>query len=388
MSMDLDLKQNLLSEVPYILAEHFSSIKERSRQGQAFMEQSKAEVEPGLQPLLESSIHALFMEEPEFSVFMNSAYRISYEQGKSAVQVLDQALPLMLDYSKDLHLTIYHRISAVLEKSAKPKEQYKRYLDRLAEINWTLFLGFVQGFIAVKDKQIDYLHSQKVSVMGQMAAGMAHEIRNPLASVKGFAQLVKHKLQHPDVNIREVMDYLDVCIEEVNSINSLISDFLLLSRKNEQNRLLKTTVNLKEVIHRVCSLTNPLLIGKDIRFRVNLTEEEVQVYGVASQLEQVFLNVMKNSLDSLSKGGELEVSLQTKPGTKEAVVSIADNGCGIPANALERIFDPFFTTKETGTGIGLSVCKQIMEDHQGEITVQSEETRGTVVRMVLEIREP
>jgi two-component system sporulation sensor kinase A len=142
--------------------------------------------------------------------------------------------------------------------------------------------------------------------------------------------------------------------------------------------------NVIEVIHRVNNIVNQLILSDDIILSVDYSSEKVLTFGSASQLEQVFLNILKNSIDSFTAcTGRIDITVTTVAETKEIILVFKDNGEGIAQDKLKRIFDPFFTTKQKGTGIGLSICKQLIEMYGGHIRIDSEIQAGTTVSVIL-----
>lgn len=264
--------------------------------------------------------------------------------------------------SKDLILIAQNMMFKIIEEMEDDSTTRLFFYNRLMESNWTGFTGFAKGYLSNKNQQIDNLHEQKIAVMGQMAAGMAHEIRNPLASIKGFAQLVNNRLYEPVIKADELRAYLDITIKEIDALNGLVTDFLVLARKGDSSKNTGVVYNVIEVIHRVNNIVNQLILSDDIILSVEYSLEKVMTYGNASQLEQVILNILKNSIDSFTAfRGRIDITVSTASETNEIILIFKDNGEGIPLDKLNRIFDPFFTTKQKGTGIGLSICKQLIE---------------------------
>lgn len=158
----------------------------------------------------------------------------------------------------------------------------------------------------------------------------------------------------------------------------------MLSRKSDTRGNNGVVFNVIEVVHRVNNIVNQLILSDDIALSVHYSVEKVLTFGCASQLEQVFLNILKNSIDSFTAcRGRIDISITTVVETSEIILVFADNGEGISQDKLNRIFDPFFTTKPKGTGIGLSICKQLIEMYGGRIEVDSELQAGTSVRVIL-----
>ncbi|MGC7880771.1 two-component system sensor histidine kinase NtrB [Desulforudis sp. 1031] len=209
-----------------------------------------------------------------------------------------------------------------------------------------------------------------LSVVGEMAAGVAHEIRNPLVGIRGFAQLVLEK--DGEAPLQGVKPYMEVIIGEVDRINKLITDFLTLAKPQVSQAI---PVNLSELVRSTMSLAQNEAIMRDVNLAVRLAESVPDVLGDRDQLRQVFLNLLNNALAAAGPGGE--VIIHTGVANKGVYLSITDNGPGIAPEIENRIFNPFFTTKDEGTGLGLSICQRIINAHNGRLNFSSS-SRGTV----------
>ncbi|MFC3788149.1 ATP-binding protein [Paenibacillus sp. GCM10012307] len=213
--------------------------------------------------------------------------------------------------------------------------------------------------------------SDRLSMIGQIAAGTAHEIRNPLTAIKGFLQMFKKTLHEKELH--KEYGYTEIMLTEIDRINDLVSEFLLLSKhKDIVYDLVDLGVVLREIMPIVQS--EALLHGMTIQF----DSERLfpKVVADREMLKQVFLNICKNGLEAMSSGGVLTVSgrVERENGFGRWVhIDIHDSGPGIPPAIMEKMFDPFVTTKESGTGLGLSVCQRIIHDMGGVIRAASKE---------------
>lgn len=217
------------------------------------------------------------------------------------------------------------------------------------------------------------LQSEKLLVAGQLAAGIAHEVRNPLTAIKGFLQLVEEKFQDDKT-------YFEIICSEINRIETILSELLTLSKpknmeykQNDICQLLDETVTLLD--------TEALMNQVEIKtlFAPNIPN----ILCDENQLKQVFINFIKNSIEAMPSGGTITIEVnQQQPNYLE--LRFIDTGCGIPEELLKRIEEPFFTTKEKGTGLGLMISKQIIENHNGKILYSSNNT-GTMVELKLPI---
>lgn len=378
------LRSSLTLAVPIILDRHYHSITMKNIESAWFIETHKELLDSTFSTILMSMIEALFLDSFGYDQYLNLLEKEGVERGIYTAEIFGDHFDILLEMSKDLNLIAQNMMFKIIEEMEDDSTTRLFFYNRLMESNWTGFTGFAKGYLSNKNQQIDNLHEQKIAVMGQMAAGMAHEIRNPLASIKGFAQLVNNRLYEPVIKADELRAYLDITIKEIDALNGLVTDFLVLARKGDSSKNTGVVYNVIEVIHRVNNIVNQLILSDDIILSVEYSLEKVMTYGNASQLEQVILNILKNSIDSFTAfRGRIDITVSIANETNEIILIFKDNGEGIPLDKLNRIFDPFFTTKQKGTGIGLSICKQLIEMYGGQIKVDSEVQVGTSVMVIL-----
>lgn len=219
--------------------------------------------------------------------------------------------------------------------------------------------------------------SDRLAMIGQIAAGTAHEIRNPLTSIKGFLQMFLQLFTENGMS-RE-RSYTEIMLTEINRINSLVSEFLLLSKQRDvQYQLVDLNVVFDEILPIVES--QALLHGIEVKYKSG--GRLPMVVGDAELLKQVFLNISKNGIEAMGNEGTLTISYHYEPQGDKLSIDIHDTGPGIPLYVIDKIFDPFFTTKEEGTGLGLSVCQKIIHDIGGQIRVSSK-GYGTTFHILL-----
>lgn len=243
--------------------------------------------------------------------------------------------------------------------------------------------GLAGAYVIFKDvsdlRSIDekIQRSDRLSMIGQIAAGTAHEIRNPLTSIRGFLQILGQSLESS--GFEKEKGYVDLMLVEIKRINSLVDQFLLLSKPRDVQYKL---VDLNEVLAEIL----PIIQNEAILYNVevvNKTEGKLpKIIGDSELLKQVFLNICKNGVEAIGKNGTVTIDYEYKVREKKVMINIHDTGSGIPPYILDRIFDPFFTTKEEGTGLGLSVCQRIIQDLGGSIRVNSKGF-GTVFHIIL-----
>lgn len=221
-----------------------------------------------------------------------------------------------------------------------------------------------------KQEQINF-RNEKLMVAGELAAGMAHEIRNPLTSIKGFVQISASK----NYNIEP---WYELIMNEIARMNELTAEFLQFS-KNQSTSL--QPYNLHQCLLKVVSLVNSeaLRLGHQIHY--SEYDEDVIVLMDKDKITQVFVNIVKNALEAMTNSGK--VIIQMYKDTNKVIIKITDTGVGIPPSTIQQIYNPFFTTKPNGTGLGLSICHKIIQDHNGSIEVSSFEDQGTCFTVIL-----
>lgn len=234
--------------------------------------------------------------------------------------------------------------------------------------------NIIGSILSIRDitnqKQLEekVIKAEKFSVIGELAAGIAHEVRNPLTSIKGFLQLLDKKFSLDD----QIHNYINIMLEEIKRINHIISEFLLLARPTVP---IKRQVNIHDVLVEILLLSEGELLLKNIALEQKFDDNCPPVIVDVEQIKQVFLNLVTNAIAAMPEKGM--ITLTSKYVQSEMVVRLyfTDNGIGIDPAKLDMIFDPFFTTKEEGTGLGLTVSYRIIENHGGKLKVLS--TPGT-----------
>lgn len=229
--------------------------------------------------------------------------------------------------------------------------------------------------ISDRKKSEDLLRqSDKLSIVGQLAASVAHEIRNPLTSLKGFIQFLQESQEIDPSNYYSIMD------KELNRIDQIMGQLLLLAKP--QVRTYKKTC-LKEIIEFVETLLQPEAIVQNIQINTRIPDVMPHIHAEENELKQVLINLLKNAIDSMDDGGEITIQAQMMD--SQIHVYVKDQGCGIPRNRIEKMCEPFYTTKEKGTGLGLMISSKIMKEHNGELRFSSIEGKGTTASMVLPV---
>ncbi|WP_043890655.1 PAS domain S-box protein [Paenibacillus sp. Aloe-11] len=240
--------------------------------------------------------------------------------------------------------------------------------------------GEIVGFISVsrditgRNRMEELLRrSEKLTTVGQLAAGVAHEIRNPLTTLRGFLQLQQ---QNQVLNLK----HNDIMMSELDRINLIVGEFLILAKPQAVHFQKK---DVRYIVSDVISLLDSQAHLLGIVFNLQVTEEPALVYAEENQLKQVFINLLKNSMEAMSKGGMITIHLFLEG--ESVKIIIQDQGTGIPAEMLSKLGEPFFTNKETGTGLGLMVSQRIIQSHKGTLDIESTEGEGTTALVQLPI---
>ncbi|MEN6568250.1 MAG: ATP-binding protein [Veillonellales bacterium] len=221
--------------------------------------------------------------------------------------------------------------------------------------------------------------AERLAAIGEVAAGLAHEIRNPLMAIKGFAQLLGESL-----NQEEKTEYLKIISQEADRMNRLIEQLLCFARPAATEVKL---VDVNEVLESTLLLIGNPAMHQNIKITSTLASDVPKVLVEGEQLKQVYLNLIINAIQSISQQGEVCVSSICDRENRCVCVAIQDNGSGIDPGHISRIFDPFFTTKEGGTGLGLAVAYRLMETWGGKITVESSAGFGSVFTLFFPVPE-
>ncbi|MGG3563061.1 PAS domain S-box protein [Neobacillus rhizosphaerae] len=217
--------------------------------------------------------------------------------------------------------------------------------------------------------------TEKLSVVGELSASVAHEIRNPLTSLKGFVQL----LQMED---KKHQYYYQIMLDELDRINHIVGELLLLAKP----QVLKfTNADIHKLLKDVISLLNTEASLYNIQINSNFPKEPLLLECEPNQLKQLFINIIKNAIEASQHGKSVTISVEQA--VEKICITIKDSGCGISKERLEKIGEPFYSSKEKGTGLGLTVSYKIVQSHKGTIHFDSQKNQGTTVSIVLPIKQ-
>ena len=222
--------------------------------------------------------------------------------------------------------------------------------------------------------------NKRLAAIGRLAAGVAHEIRNPLSSIKGYATFFKEIFDKESENY----DIADVMIKEVDRLNLVVSELVELAKPVQMS---KKPVGMQEIINESIKLIEHDAKNKHISIDINLDDEINNIHADKDRLKQVLLNLYLNAIQSMEDSGRLSIKLSRDTSGQQVLISVSDTGSGIRKEDLSDIFEPYFTTKLSGTGLGLAIVNNIVKAHNGEIDVKSEPDRGTTFTISLPGRE-
>ncbi len=332
-------------------------------------------------------------------VFFNEAAEILME--KSAAQALRGQAELLFQREPWL-LDLIKKSRPPRQESARGEGDLITRLGRKLPVSVTVsplrdhdgrFLGTILLLRDIKHRielEEDLKRADRLAMLGTMAAGLAHEIRNPLGGIRGAAQLLRRSVE-ANSSLRECTD---IMIREVDRVNKLIGQLLDLSHPP---RLTLAPVNIHEILDDVLLLESSTAEERKVTIKKQFDPSLPPIRGDRAQLTQVFLNLVKNAFQAMDKPGTVAIvtRLETDYHVREQGagrnrfirVEISDEGAGIKEEDLPRIFAPFFTTKHSGTGLGLAICYGIIKEHGGIIRVDSCEGKGTTFKVSLLVAE-
>lgn len=255
------------------------------------------------------------------------------------------------------------------EDGRKKYFEYSSKLNIVEGLNFTVFKDVTEK-VAMQEQ---LRKSDTLTVIGELAAGIAHEIRNPMTALKGFIQLLEGSIT------KDHSMYYQVITTELQRIDSIINEFLILAKpqairfqEKDINQIMKETVDL---------LTAQAVLY-NVQFVTEYNEQLPAIYCEPNQLKKVFINLIKNAIEVMPGGGKITISVK-KAVNKRIIITIEDEGSGIPEEMIKRLGEPFYTTKDRGTGLGLMVSYRIIDEHKGTIKVKSEEGKGTIFQITL-----
>ncbi|KIL12577.1 Sporulation kinase C [Bacillus pumilus] len=311
----------------------------------------------------------------EIDECLGTMYNQYFDQEERVVQHLLSVIKEHKDAGR-VELQLLHKEG----KKVWGDVHYKLYFDEHHQ--FTGGIGTVADITKQKQAKLELersnqqlqMQAQKLAVAGQIAAGIAHEVRNPLTSVNGFLQLMK--TQYP-----ERTDYFDIIFSEIKRIDFVLSELLVLAKPQSVHF---QEVQLHELLEQVITLlkTNAVLSNIDLKQPFK-RQDAGAILADANQMKQLFINLIKNAIEAMPEGGSIYIS--TEKVLNEWKITIQDEGKGMSEEDIQKIYDPFFSTKKEGTGLGLTICATILKDHHGTMDVSSELGKGTAFHIYLPV---
>ncbi|MBT0663633.1 sensor histidine kinase [Geobacter pelophilus] len=281
---------------------------------------------------------------------------------------------LTVEMEKYLEIVLYNVVGALtgllsqrerertveLQKTARGLEESYQQLQQQSE-----------RIIAIEEQ---LRRAEKLSTLGEMAAVLAHEIRNPLGSIRGTAEILKDDYKPGDPK----HEFIEIQIKETERLNRVVEDFLRMARPQPAEM---SRCSLVEELETVVTLVARDAHDRGVTLRLAPFSGTAMVTANGEKLRQAFLNIVINALQATPSNGRVEIALHKVESGYE--IKVSDTGTGIDADSLTKIFEPFFTTKPDGTGLGLAITRKIIEGHGGTLTVESEVGKGTTVEVRL-----
>jgi hypothetical protein len=241
-------------------------------------------------------------------------------------------------------------------------ETYKRLEDKINQLTET---------------QQRLIRSEKLAAIGTMSSYVAHEIRNPLVTIGGFAKTLS-QVTFTDVKIKTK---IDIIIEEVKRLEKILNSITDFGKPSIPEKI---DTQICGIMERICVLMENYFQEKNITIHKKFEADLPEISVDPAQIKQVFFNIILNAVEAMPDGGDLDIKIRS--GIESIEIDIVDNGKSVPKGVLKNIFDPFFTTKPNGTGVGLSICLKIIEEHGGNIDVKSKHGEGTTMSITLPIK--
>lgn len=279
---------------------------------------------------------------------------------------------LTLEMEKYLEIVMYNVIGGVTGLLAQRERERSVQLQKTAE-------GLEESLkkLQAQSEQIISVEEQlrraeKLSTLGEMAAVLAHEIRNPLGSIRGTAEILRDDYLPGDPK----HEFIDIQIKETERLNRVVEDFLRMARPQAVEM---SSCSLREELETIVTLTQNDAKKRGITLLLEPYKEEARLNGDGEKLRQAFLNIVINAVQATGSGGSVIITLKKNGALSGYEIRFTDSGSGMDGETLAHIFDSFFTTKPDGTGLGLAITKKIIQGHGGIVTVESEIGRGTTV---------
>lgn len=281
--------------------------------------------------------------------------------GNPGIQVINQLMEILL------FVAVGTTTGVLSEADKRQKSELRQQLQKLRQMEEEVRIA------------------ERLGAVGQLAAGVAHEIRNPLGIIRAAAQLAKAESIEND----EIKESIEIILKEVDRANLVVTRLLDFARPQGPQFSL---VSITRVVQEAIQLTAHYAARHGVRICSNMPDSCLEITADRELIKQAVINLILNAVQASSAGGMVWIRVAEKNGACDAggagaVIEISDNGTGIPEEHLHRVFDPFFSTREKGTGLGLAIVHRIVRDHGGQIKLRSEQGKGTTVTIMLPVRK-
>jgi signal transduction histidine kinase len=288
-----------------------------------------------------------------------------FEKRVAILAVLIFFLLAVYHYLSDQYLELSIWISAIIITAylfGKNKQEKENYLHSIQE--WDRISQEQKNIIMKMESMMN--DAEKLGLLGELAAGIAHEVRNPLTTLKGFLQLMNSDLDD------HKKSFIDLMLAEVDRIEMITDEFMSVARPHAP---INKEENIISLLEQVKILLEPQALLKNVQVLFSTDHEIVLLNCGGNQLKQVFINIMKNAFDAMPTGGKLFIIARKK--TDSVVIQFIDEGIGMSDEVLAKLGEPFFTQKEGGHGLGIMMCNKIIDAHNGKLEIQSKVGGGT-----------
>ena len=277
-------------------------------------------------------------------------------------------------------------------KAQNEKEEKSRYQNTAEQLEKTLQKIREQS-VRIEEMEDQLRQADRLAVVGELSASLAHEVRNPLGSIRGIVDILKDELP----TNKEMANFLNIMVQETERLNEVVENYLRFAGQKSSQVI---SFDIREIIKNTELLLANRARKNQITIKTRLPEKELPLTGVPGQLQQVLMNLALNSIQALPDGGEITIGVEQletnsqsgeetsdSKNTNEIRISISDNGKGISEPDIEKIFKPFYTTRQDGTGLGLAIVKRIIDQNNWRIEVESEINKGSIFSIYIPIEK-
>jgi len=279
-----------------------------------------------------------------------------------------------MEMEKYLEIVLYNIVGSITGLLAGREQERSAQLQKTArglEASYKQLQQQSEHILAVEEQ---LRRAEKLSTLGEMAAVLAHEIRNPLGSIRGTAEILKD--DYPAGTAKH--EFIEIQIKETERLNNVVEDFLRMAR---QQPLALSDCSIVEELETIVKLTENQAKLASVAVIAAFTDRSIRVKADGEKLRQAFLNIMINAIQATPPGGTVRIAADRIQGG--CLITFGDSGAGVDRQTLDRMYEPFFTTKSDGTGLGLAITRKIIEGHGGTIAIESEPGKGTTVSIHL-----